>query len=420
VITAAARFDDGPESRAFFSAESLRDGAHVADNGDLQLRFSGYIQRARRDDPAFWFLVANEKDQHSWHMTAARRAAISSALGVVSDGQAFIAGSASHHSFYLIRDGEMVIAASSGPALLARDRLSFLLQVLAENVLSVLFLPMMGVALVLFLSPQHIRRSLRSLSDRADSLFPAKDGARLDLVDAPMEIVPLVTAFNELLARNEVLSNRQRRFLSDAGHELRTPVTRARLHLGAFPPSEHRAKIALNLKWIGDIVSTLLVLARIDERPLPIAPHDVKKIVVQCIADHVPRAAEAGREFVFDAPDNPVVADCNPILVRIIIDNLLDNALIHGKANSPVTVTIAVDASDGLAISVANESAPGKSALNRDVEHPTSGLGLGLTLSQQAAAVFGATIALSDVGPNLTLATLRFSGSHRSVDGPRF
>jgi signal transduction histidine kinase len=235
-----------------------------------------------------------------------------------------------------------------------------------------------------------------------------------------MEIVPLVTAFNELLARNEVLSNRQRRFLSDAGHELRTPVTRARLHLGAFPPSEHRAKIALNLKWIGDIVSTLLVLARIDERPLPIAPHDVKKIVVQCIADHVPRAAEAGREFVFDAPDNPVVADCNPILVRIIIDNLLDNALIHGKANSPVTVTIAVDASDGLAISVANESAPGKSALNRDVEHPTSGLGLGLTLSQQAAAVFGATIALSDVGPNLTLATLRFSGSHRSVDGPRF
>lgn len=391
---------------AVFAAESLINGIEETEDGGLKLRVSDYIQRARRDDPDFWYLVANDKTKLAWRVTADRQMAVDSATDVVLDGRALIAGSSGEGAFYILRTGNRVVAASSGPTTNTSDQIGFLLQVLAENVLAAIVIAMLGVSLVLMFAPRYIKRSLRALSERAAGLDPARSSDRLALADAPTETIPLVTAFNELLARNEAFSARQRRFLSDAGHELRTPVTRALLHLDALPPGAGRAQVALDLKWMGDIVTALLALARIEEQPLTMAVHDVRKIVAQCVADHAPRAAEAGREMSLDVPERPVFVHCNPVLLGIIINNLIDNALTHGRPSSPVIITIVTDSATSVAVSVANVRLPnGLRSIEQD-DGLTRRLGLGLHLSQQAAAQFGATIEMIDTDPNLITARL--------------
>ena len=204
-------------------------------------------------------------------------------------------------------------------------------------------------------------RPLTEVEQTAEEIIAGQDlSRRVPTLAAPgTEMGRLSRTLNTMLAAIDGSVTRLRRFVSDASHELRTPVTGIRglaeLHRqGAVTdPAEVAAligRIELEATRMGLLVEDLLLLARLDEeRPLR-NEHD----------DLVPVAADAiegkpvGLEIVGDA-DPVVVGDEDRL--RQVVTNLVNNALTHTPEGTPILVRVGVV--DGRALLEVVDSGPG-------------------------------------------------------------
>jgi two-component system OmpR family sensor kinase len=203
-----------------------------------------------------------------------------------------------------------------------------------------------GLALALLLGLVLVRRSLRPLQTMAAEVAAVEsDGdlsRRLGLHNEQDEVGQLAHAFDAMLARLAQAFQAQRRFLADASHELRTPITVARAQLellgdgGGMDQHGGLVLVTEELDRVGRIVDDLLLLARLDEGiPLRREPVEIELVLREAVLRGLllaPRRIDVEAE-----PGMCAIADPDRLLQ--VITNLVTNAITHTDEDGRIAVT---------------------------------------------------------------------------------
>ncbi|MCU1458534.1 MAG: two-component system sensor kinase [Actinomycetia bacterium] len=186
---------------------------------------------------------------------------------------------------------------------------------------------------------------LRRLGDQASALGRGELTARAEPGDGPSEVVALAATFNEMADRLDELVTSQRRFVADASHQLRTPLTALRLRLESLDPDDPAAIPTVRDASLDEtarltrIVDGLLSLARAENRRSERESIDVGAVLADRQEAWEPLATENGvRLLVASNGSPPVRALIVPGHLEQILDNLIDNALDASPADGTVTL----------------------------------------------------------------------------------
>lgn len=190
-------------------------------------------------------------------------------------------------------------------------------------------------------------RPLDRLAARLERIDAQRLGERLSLDDLPPELRLPVRTLNELLARLEGAFARERQFSADASHELRTPLAglQATLEVAAARErtgAEYRVALAEALGIVGQLtalVESLLLLARLDARQIPVSrePVPLRALIDECFK---PLEAKArARRLAFDnqVPAELVITSDRKKLA-MVASNLLANAVEYTAEEGSVRV----------------------------------------------------------------------------------
>ncbi len=272
-----------------------------------------------------------------------------------------------------------------------------------------------AIPLLTLLIWSSIRWGLASLQEVADLVKQrsAIDLNPLDLTRAPDEIQPLVLALNGLFARVSGMIDNERRFTSDAAHELRTPLAAIKTHaqIAQNASNKNEADDAIeNLCRGADraqrLVEQLLVLARLDHQDiaLDIVPFDLQAELILEIREQTPVAIAKHIDFGLsgEVGDSYWLAG-NSNLVRILLRNLIDNALRYAPEYGKVTAGITRNGTK-LRLDVTNtvsnfSEASSKRMFDRfyRVEGTDEdGCGLGLSIVTRIAEIHGALVSIEN------------------------
>lgn len=198
-----------------------------------------------------------------------------------------------------------------------------------------------------WLAAGDVLRPLRQLNETARSISESDLSQRID-VEGDDEIADAARTFNEMLDRLEDAFGTQRRFVDDAGHELRTPITviRGQLEVLGDDPDERRSTMTLvngELDRMSRIVDDLLVLAKA-EQPDFISTHpiDLPEFVEEMA---IKSSALTGVTVQVDAVDPAVFSGDRQRLTQAIT-NLARNAVEHGGPTVSVAIGGVVAASE--------------------------------------------------------------------------
>jgi two-component system OmpR family sensor kinase len=253
-------------------------------------------------------------------------------------------------------------------------------------------------AVILWLAIRVALRRLEAVAKAAAAQDENSIG-ELPTQDVPSEISPLVTAVNRLLTRLRDAFASQRRFVQDAAHELRTPITAMTLqleNLKACPlDAETSAQVAqfeAGLKRTKRLIEQLLRLARQEARQADAASNvDLAQFLGELIADLVPCADHRDIDLGLSVEIEATVR-ANPHELRSLLHNLLDNALRYTPEHGVVDVRIHPDG--GKVVVEIVDSGPGipPDLLPRVFDRffriegsDTEGSGLGLAIAKLAA-----------------------------------
>lgn len=249
---------------------------------------------------------------------------------------------------------------------------------------------------------------LRAVADEAGRRSHY-DLRQLDAAGLPDEVQPLVAEINRLLTRVDAAMQTQRRFVADAAHELRSPLTAMSLQTerlaAADMPDEARRRmqtLAAGLQRTRVMLDQLLALARSQQgAPDSTAPGpaSLQQVVRAVIEDLYPLAEQRGIDLGVLSTDDALVAAA-PLDLHMLVKNLVDNALRYTPHGGRVDVSFCSHA--GGVDLIVDDSGPGIPKPERErVFHAfyrilgsseTTGSGLGLAIVKAVADKAGATV----------------------------
>lgn len=234
----------------------------------------------------------------------------------------------------------------------------------------------------------------------------------LERDNLPREIEPLVGELNRLLARLQEAFDTQRAFISDAAHELRSPLTALRLQLQLLDRapdeaarSEARARLGAGVERAIHLVEQLLTLARSDpeESAGELGPVDLRAAAVQGITDTHDLAIARGIDLSLDAAPNILVRGDGEAL-RTLVRNLVDNGVRYSPQQHGTVQVRCRSTADGALLEVI-DNGPGIAPADRErvfdrfyrrATAQESGTGLGLAIVKTIAERHDAGVLLDD------------------------
>lgn len=259
------------------------------------------------------------------------------------------------------------------------------------------------------------RRLSREIQDRGpDDLQP------LAFVPRHRELSPLTRAINQLLDRLRAARQRERSFIADAAHELRTPIAAIQVHADALLQHPREGRDKRDHELLAGLRASSLRAARLVEQLLALtrseaaaartaAPLDLEALVQDSLAQLAPlagtREVELDFETIVDADTDAVVpGDADSL--RSLLDNVIGNAVKYSPAGGAVRVRLR-SSTDAVRITVTDEGPGIAPELRQRVfdrffrapDQPLPGSGLGLAIAKSAADRHGATLQLGD-GPD--------------------
>lgn len=280
-------------------------------------------------------------------------------------------------------------------------------------VVSPLLLLLLGIDMLI------VRRALRPVR-RASALVRTIDAARSDLrvtdLAIPTEVRPLADAVNSALDRLTASLRTTRDFTADAAHELRTPITVARVRAAQIEEPALRSALIADLNALAHIVGQLLDIAELDAADrLVMVPVDLSAIARAGIAAIAPLAFRQDKTLEMRG-DAPNVVQGQPQFIERALGALLENAVKHTLAGCHIIV----DSQTAGAIAVSDDG-PGIAAEDQELvfnrfwrRDRTTGAnsGLGLAIVQRVADIHGGSVMLRS-RPRLTVFTLKLLTSQR-------
>ena len=245
----------------------------------------------------------------------------------------------------------------------------------------------------------------------------SQDLSPIDEHDVPEEVAPLVRAINEVLSRLDESLSSQKHFLADAAHQLKTPLAGLRtqaelaqreIDAGGDPHSVKRSlqQIARSSQRAAHMVNQLLAMARAEDKEQARRPQEFNlvRLATDTVQDFVPRALDKHIDLGYEGPENrDTVARLHgqPLLVREMIRNLVDNALQYTPEGGTVTVRVTPDPFGQVLVLQVEDNGPGIPEAERElVFQPfyralgtnVDGSGLGLAIVKEVVDQHGAEI----------------------------
>ncbi len=251
----------------------------------------------------------------------------------------------------------------------------------------------------------------------------------------PEEVRPLIVAFNDMMARLEENLQAQQRFIADAAHQMRTPLTGLKMQtdlaLHETDPEQLRASlahIADSTDNAAHLINQLLSLARAEasfEKLYAVESVDLVSVVRAVAQELFPRAQAKHIDLGVEGGEPSLLVEGNPVLLREMIKNLIDNAVKYTPRGGSVTARIRVAGSPVLEV---EDSGPGIPEADRErvferfyrvLGSGVDGSGLGLPIVREIAELHRATVTL-DANPagQGTLARVVFPRSHLQQPPP--
>lgn len=268
------------------------------------------------------------------------------------------------------------------------------------------------IALLAVLTWLLVGRALRpvdALRRQAADIPGTAPDQRLTVPDSGDELARLAETFNALLARVESATARQRQFLADAAHEIRSPLASLRAQLEVADLHDHAQwreqlpDLVEDSQRLSRLVDDLLRLARLDAgAPLARQPVDLDEIVL-----HAARRARETNAVAIDTTGvsgGRVIGDADGL--NRVVQNLLDNGARHARTAVKITLT----ADDRVTLIVADDG-PGIPEQQRERvferftrlddarSRDAGGTGLGLAIVRDLVAQHGGSVRIEDARP---------------------
>jgi two-component system, OmpR family, sensor histidine kinase TctE len=270
------------------------------------------------------------------------------------------------------------------------------------------------------------------------------DLSPIDQHDVPEEVAPLVRAINDLLTRLDQSMATQKHFLADAAHQLKTPLAGLRTQAelaqreidagGGDAQSVKRSlqHIARSSQRAAHMVNQLLSMARAEDEEQARRTQDFSlvRLATDTVQDLLTKAFDKRIDLGYEGPelnaDGVARLHGQPLLVRELIRNLIDNALQYTPEGGTVTVRVTPDPFGQVVVLQVEDNGPGIAEAERElVFQPfyralgtnVDGSGLGLAIVREIAERHQATVTIdtaraaaaqpAGAGPG-TLFTVRF------------
>jgi two-component system sensor histidine kinase TctE len=327
-------------------------------------------------------------------------------------------------------------------------------QRLATEIIKGVLLPQFAILpLAVLLVWLALSRGIRPLEDlqRRIRRRESTDLSPIAEHGVPEEVAPLVRAINDLLQRLDKSIAAQRHFLTDAAHQLKTPLAGLRMQAelaareidgGRGDPASMKhslRQIAVSSQRAAHMVNQLLAMARAEDTGERLRRQwvDLGAITRAVVRDFVPRAIERRIDLGYEGPEPIPAGDSpeagatrlfgEPVLLSEMVRNLVDNALQYTPAGGAVTARVLAEPLGQAVVLQVEDTGPGIAEHEREqVFQPfyrspdtlIDGSGLGLAIVREVAQQHGAAITVADALPRAaapaggggpgTLITVRF------------
>lgn len=256
-----------------------------------------------------------------------------------------------------------------------------------------------------------VRRSLQSVDairTRVADISTSDLAERVPVPDSHDEIAALAVTMNEMLSRLEAGHRAQQRFVGDASHELRSPLTTiiSGLEVAEAHPDLLDAELAINTllpeaRRMHTLIEDLLLLARADEQTLL---RRREQVALDELAQAEVDRARRDTHCVIHTDIRPVRLQADPVAMSRMIRNLVENAVRHAVS----CAAIEVGGQDGTATLTVSDDGPGIAPADRgrvferfvrlDTDRARSGggAGLGLAIVAEVVAAHGGVVTIDD------------------------
>lgn len=238
---------------------------------------------------------------------------------------------------------------------------------------------------------------------------PPDDLSPIDSGQVPEEITPLVGSLNDMLSRLSLSIEMQKRFIADAAHQMKTPLAGMRMQSELALRQTDQDEIHRSLQQLAKsseaatrLVNQLLALARAENQPqagTAFEPLELSELARTVVQDWVQASFAQQIDLGFEQAAEPVMISGNPMMLRELLGNLIDNALRYTPLGGSVTVR--VRSTPELAILEVEDTGPGIPQAERShvferfyriLGSNVDGSGLGLAIVREIAQQHGAEV----------------------------
>lgn len=299
------------EFRACQVVAAILDRATVIEGQKLTVRSTPALEELKADSPNLWYVVSAGdllSEYGSEHRPALpfvfpyHGPVGSSVFSTIDQNSTFCLSA--------VQRGSLRLAMMVGEPQVRFGRIArtFLLRRIFSIILVALAFAA-TVAIGSVLTARFVSRGIERVARRALAIDPSAPQGLISLSEVPTELKPLVEALNRAFGEIDAYIRMQRRFLGNAAHQLRTPLTLLRAKIEDVPEPALRAELVRDVRRLTSLVSAMLDLARLQNRTIEKRPIDLAQITLDVLADFSPSALDAGIELALErAEEGPIGA----------------------------------------------------------------------------------------------------------------
>lgn len=400
------------------TATAILNHATVVDPGHgLIIRSTG-LKQLRSHSPHLWYVVSYDNLMSEFGQD--RRPALPFSLPYGGPIGLSVLNTLDQESSFCLavvkrNTSKLVMMIGGAQVQLGQVAESFVLR----NLFSIILLAAAFASTVMagaFLSARFVTRSIERVTRLALAIDPRAPQASISLDEVPVELKPLASALNRAFHEINAYIQRQRRFLGNAAHQLRTPLTLLRAKIEDVTEPALKAELVCDVRRLTSLVSAMLDLARLQDQAIEKRPIDLGALTREVLADFSPSALDAGVELSLErAPQGSVVVLGVEAAVRSALANLVGNALIHARGAARIVANLGRGS-----VSISDDGAGFSPAPQLNVIEPFQtgatakvGHGLGLSIIQEIMTAHAGTLTVTSTPGRGTTVCLSFPEAPR-------